>query len=68
MNFSVTFSSLAPKKEFDSRLIGLGNRLFGLVSRVRAYGPGDLGSSPGRVISKTLKMVLDTTLLNTQHY
>ena len=23
---------------------------------------------PGRVIPKTLKMVLDTTLLNTQHY
>ena len=27
-----------------------------------------LGSIPGRVIPKTLKMVLDTTLLNTQHY
>ena len=26
------------------------------------------GSIPGRVIPKTLKMVLDTTLLNTQHY
>ena len=33
-----------------------------------ANGPGDLGSIPGRVIPKTLKMVLDTTLLNTQHY
>ena len=33
-----------------------------------ANGPGDLGSIPGRVILKTLKMVLDTTLLNTQHY
>ena len=31
-------------------------------------GPGDLGSIPGRVIPKTLKMDLDTTLLNTQHY
>ena len=30
--------------------------------------PGDLGSIPGRVIPKTLKMELDTTLLNTQHY
>ena len=29
---------------------------------------GDLGSIPGRVIPKTLKMELDTTLLNTQHY
>ena len=31
-------------------------------------GLGDLGSIPGRVIPKTLKMELDTTLLNTQHY
>ena len=29
---------------------------------------GDLGSIPGRVIPKTLKMVLDTSLLNTQQY
>ena len=36
--------------------------------RVFANGLGDLGSIPGRVIPKTLKMVLDTTLLNTQHY
>ena len=38
--------------------------------RVFANGPGDLGSIPGRVIPKTQKkkMVLDTTLLNTQHY
>ena len=28
----------------------------------------DLGSFPGRVIPKTLKMVLDTFLLNIQHY
>ena len=28
--------------------------------------PGDLGSIPGRVIPKTFKMVLDTSLLNTQ--
>ena len=33
-----------------------------------ANGPGDFGSVPGRVIPKTLKMVLDTTLLNTQQY
>ena len=36
--------------------------------RVFANGPGDLGSIPGRVIPKTLKMELDTTLLNTQDY
>ena len=39
-----------------------------LVGRVFANGPKDLGSIPGRVISKTLKMVLDTSLLNTQQY
>ena len=33
-----------------------------------ANGPGDLGSIPGCVIPKTLKMVLDTSLLNTQQY
>ena len=36
------------------------------VSRVFANDPEDLGSTPGRVIPKTLKMVLDTALLNTQ--
>ena len=30
--------------------------------------PGDLGSIPDRVIPKTQKMVLDASLLNTQHY
>ena len=33
-----------------------------------ANGPGDLGSIPGRVIPKIQKMVLDASLLNTQHY
>ena len=36
--------------------------------RVFADGLGNLGSIPGRVIPKTLKMVLDTSLLNTQQY
>ena len=36
--------------------------------RVFANYPGDLGSIPGRVIPKTQKMVLDATLLKTQHY
>ena len=39
-----------------------------LVSRVFANGPGDLGSIPGRVIPKTLKIVLDASLLYTQQY
>ena len=33
-----------------------------LVGRVLTNGPGDLGSIPGRVLPKTLKMVLDTSL------
>ena len=36
--------------------------------RVFANGPGDLSSILGSVIPKTLKMVLDTSLLNTQRY
>ena len=38
------------------------------MNRVFANGPGDQGSIPDRVIPKTKKMVLDATLLNTQHY
>ena len=33
-----------------------------------ASGPGDMVSILGPVIPKTEKMVLDATLLNTQHY
>ncbi len=44
------------------------HRLIGLVGRVFAYYPGDRVLIPGRVIPKTLKMVLDTSLLNTQPY
>ena len=38
------------------------------MGRVFANDPGDLSSVPGRVIPKTLKMVLDASLLNTQQY
>ena len=38
------------------------------MSRVFVNGPSDLGSIPGRVIPKTFKMVLDSSLLNTQQY
>ena len=38
------------------------------MGRVFANGPGDLDSIPDRVIPKTLKMILDTSLLNTQQY
>ena len=43
-------------------------RFIGLVGRVFANGPGDLGSVPGRVLPKTLKMVHNNPLLNTQKY
>ena len=36
--------------------------------RVFATSLGDCGSIPGRVIPKTLEMVLDTSLLNPQQY
>ena len=36
--------------------------------KVFANGPEDCGSIPGRVIPKTQKIVLEATLLNTQHY
>ena len=49
-------------------MLRLYNRLIGLVGRVFGNDPEDLGSIPGRVIPKTLKMVLDTALLNTQQY
>ena len=38
------------------------------MGRVFANGLRDLDSIPGRVITKTLKMVLDTSLFNTQQY
>ena len=40
----------------------------GHMGRMFAIGPGHRGSIPSRVIPKTLKMVLDTSLLNTQQY
>ena len=52
----------------QNTIIVLSNQLISLVGRVFANGPGDLGSIPGCVIPKTLKMVLDTSLLNTQQY
>ena len=39
-----------------------------MMVRVFVYGPGDLGSIPGRVTPKTQKMLLDVSLLNTQQY
>ena len=42
--------------------------LFNQTCLVFGIGPGDLGSLPGRVIQKTLKMLLATSLPNTQQY
>ena len=39
-----------------------------LVGRVFANCLEDPGSIPGRVIQKTLKMIPDTSLLNTKQY
>ena len=44
------------------------NPFIGQMSTVFTDGLGDQGSIQGRVIPKTQRMVLDTTLLNTQHY
>ena len=38
------------------------------MAKVFANSPGDLGSIADLVILKTHKMVLDASLLNTQHY
>ena len=52
--------------DFNRDLIN--NRPIGLMGRVFANGPGDLGSIPGCVIPKTFKMVLDTSSFNIQQY
>ena len=39
-----------------------------MMVTVFSNGPGDLGLIQGRVIPKTQKMLLDASLLNTQHY
>ena len=46
----------------------MGNRPIGLMSKLFANSPGDLGSIPDRVVPKIFKMVLDTSSLNTQQY
>ena len=58
--------SMSLRELFKNYLYLVG--ILGLAVRVFANGPGDLRSIPGQVIPKTLKMVLDVSLLNTQHY
>ena len=64
----IYFSYISYSKEsvFAGNFIALFYRLTGLLGTVFANGPGDLGSISDRVIPKTLKMTLDTSLLNTQ--
>ena len=56
------------RKKFNDQYSSVHIPDIGIMVRVFANGPGDLGSIPGRVISKTQKILLDVTLLNTQHY
>ena len=51
-----------------SKTINLSILIIYLIITVFATGPGDRGSTPGRVIQKIQKMVLDSTFLYTQHY
>ena len=62
------FKTEKKEKRFLKALNKNTYQYIGLGVRVFANGPGDLGSIPGRVIPKTQKMVLDASLLNTQHY
>ena len=48
--------------KFQQQVIG---RSVVSLNRYIYIGPGDLGSIPGGVIPKTLKMVLGTSLLKT---
>ena len=50
---------------FEFRVFHFLDWSIGLMSRVFNNGLGDWGSIPGWVITKTQKMVLDATLLNT---
>ena len=74
---SISFKNLLKRNEFvfNSYSIFIANigkwlktEPLDLMSGVFANGPGERSSILGRVISKTPKMVLDTALLNTQHY
>ena len=49
-------------------MTGLIGEYIGIIVRVFANDPGDLGLILGRGVPKTLKMVLDAILTNTQQY
>ena len=62
------FPEWSAANKWNSHLMFRGWWGFGLVGRALANGPGNLGSIPGRIIPNSLKMILDTSLLNTQQY
>ena len=66
-NINIILYIIEYKIYLQSVLISL-DWAIGPMSRVFANGPGDQGSIPGQVIPKTQKMVLDVSLLSTQHY
>ena len=63
--FFVTFGSFYVVESVNEEYLVIP---IGIMASMFAKGPGDRGSIPGRVIPKTQKMVLDASLLNTQHY
>ena len=68
IRLTIIFSIASYERSFSKLKLSYSRASIGLVGRVFANGPGDLGSIAGRVIPKSLKMVLDTSLLNTQQY
>ena len=63
-SFNITFNSFW----YKNFVVSKSKMIIGLMSRVLANDPGDWGLIPCRVIPKTQKMVLDSALLNIQHY
>ena len=59
---------LNPAKIIKIAAIQTGYRPIELAGRVFVSGPGHWSSVPDRVITKTQKIVLDTSLFNSQNY
>ena len=66
--FQAFLSNIDNSYTFIRFHVTISNQTIGLMGRVFANGPGDRGSISGQVIPKMEKMILDATLLNTQHY
>ena len=49
-------------------LLEISNYMLSMLMFMSSVFPNGPGSIPGRIIPKTLKLVLNTALLNTQHY